>query len=70
VLVGGGVHPVHLASGLAIGVSKSAVLDCLVSVSVGWTVSPGVARRLAVATTVDEPRAASRRCHLSLSALL
>ena len=62
----GGVHPVHLSSGLAIGGSKSAVLDCLVSVSVGWTVSPGVARRLAVATTVDDPRAASRRCHLSL----
>ena len=36
----------------------------------GWSVSPGVARRLAVATTVDEPRAASRRCHLCLSALL
>ena len=43
---------------------------CVRGWSVGWTVSPGVARRLAVATTVDDPRAASRRCHLSLCSAL
>jgi len=63
---GGASRPSCLWTGHRGGGSKSAVLGCLVSVSVGWTVSPGVARRLAVATTVD----ASWRCHLSLCSAL